>query len=272
MKRLNTFGGGGRFLSSYSHSENFNQYPQGSIVKSAFTLAEVLITLGIIGVVAALTLPSLIANYKNKEYATRAKHTYSLISQAIQKYQADAGVAGDVSGLFDTSKTSEEVLLNFSKYFDGAKICLNQSGNCGKFRYPILFSSVVYDEDNIAKSSTISPPLMIMKDGSIIRVIQYDNCVRHKSGPLQNDDGTVKRDEDGNIVIGSWTTYYCGEIIFDTNGVSGPNQYGADIFLLTVFHDAHFEGSKSYGWDSLKAILSGNDPVYTKYTAGSIKE
>lgn len=41
--------------------------------KKAFTLAEVLITLGIIGVVAALTMPVLIANYKNKVFITKTK-------------------------------------------------------------------------------------------------------------------------------------------------------------------------------------------------------
>ena len=40
---------------------------------TAFTLAEVLITLGIIGIVAALTMPALIANYKNKVFATQTK-------------------------------------------------------------------------------------------------------------------------------------------------------------------------------------------------------
>lgn len=39
----------------------------------AFTLAEVLITLGIIGIVAALTLPALIQNNRNKELQTGLK-------------------------------------------------------------------------------------------------------------------------------------------------------------------------------------------------------
>ncbi len=42
-------------------------------MKKAFTLAEVLITLGIIGVVAAMTLPSLVGNYKKKVTVTRLK-------------------------------------------------------------------------------------------------------------------------------------------------------------------------------------------------------
>jgi prepilin-type N-terminal cleavage/methylation domain-containing protein len=48
-----------------------------------FTLAEVLITLGIIGIVAALTMPSLMANYQKKAAATRLKQTYSMLNQAL---------------------------------------------------------------------------------------------------------------------------------------------------------------------------------------------
>ena len=58
---------------------------------NAFTLAEVLITLGIIGVVAALTLPSIIQKYRNQVVETRLKHFYSTINQAIARAEADYG-------------------------------------------------------------------------------------------------------------------------------------------------------------------------------------
>ena len=60
-----------------------------------FTLAEVLITLGIIGVVAALTLPTLIVNYQKKVAAKRLSQTYNQLYQAINHAQADYG---DISG------------------------------------------------------------------------------------------------------------------------------------------------------------------------------
>ena len=59
--------------------------------KFAFTLAEVLITLGIIGVVAALTLPSFIQNYQKKLVETRLKETYSILSQMMQYAIAENG-------------------------------------------------------------------------------------------------------------------------------------------------------------------------------------
>lgn len=54
-----------------------------------FTLAEVLITLGIIGVVAALTLPSVIQKYQKKVTAERLKKMYSTLSQAVQMSEKD---------------------------------------------------------------------------------------------------------------------------------------------------------------------------------------
>ena len=51
-----------------------------------FTMAEVLITLGIIGVVAAMTLPSLINNNRNKALEAAFKKNYSVIEQALNMY------------------------------------------------------------------------------------------------------------------------------------------------------------------------------------------
>ncbi len=47
-------------------------------MKKAFTLAEVLITLGVIGVVAAMTMPSLVANYQKKVWVNQLKKLYQL--------------------------------------------------------------------------------------------------------------------------------------------------------------------------------------------------
>lgn len=59
--------------------------------KKAFTLAEVLITLGIIGVVAALTIPTLMANHRRKVTANKLKQTYSIIYNALITAEADNG-------------------------------------------------------------------------------------------------------------------------------------------------------------------------------------
>ena len=59
--------------------------------KKGFTLAEVLITLGIIGVVAALTIPTLVANYRKKVVVSKIKKAYSDLQQAVKLSEADNG-------------------------------------------------------------------------------------------------------------------------------------------------------------------------------------
>ena len=56
-----------------------------SFFKKAFTLSEVLITLGIIGMVAALTMPAVIANYQKQETVSRLQKVYSVLSQAVKQ-------------------------------------------------------------------------------------------------------------------------------------------------------------------------------------------
>ncbi len=104
----------------------------------AFTLAEVLITLAIIGIVAALTIPGLMQSYKQKEYSTRLKKFYSTMQQAIQLSEIDNGevttwnlpaVAYDDENNYDYSTNYMEVkdwlnkyllpYLNYSKVTDG---------------------------------------------------------------------------------------------------------------------------------------------------------
>ena len=60
------------------------QQVRGDMERAGFTLAEVLITLGVIGIVAALTMPALIANYQKKVLETRIKKFYSVLNQAAK--------------------------------------------------------------------------------------------------------------------------------------------------------------------------------------------
>ncbi len=62
----------------------------------AFTLAEVLITLAIIGVVAALTIPSVVRNYQETAAVSRVKKHYRNIAAAVQQWQVEEGCSDDV--------------------------------------------------------------------------------------------------------------------------------------------------------------------------------
>ena len=75
--------------------------------KAAFTLAEVLITLAIIGVVAAITIPSLVSKYKEMETVVRVKKFYSVFSQVYQMAILDNGTI-DCWGLNDSALTEDD--------------------------------------------------------------------------------------------------------------------------------------------------------------------
>lgn len=81
-----------------------------------FTLAEVLITLGIIGVVAALTMPSLITNYQKKQIVTQLKKAYSTFSQALVLSQYENGNSSEWD-VTEAGSSYEENLAYFEKYW-----------------------------------------------------------------------------------------------------------------------------------------------------------
>lgn len=90
-------------------------------MKNGFTLAEVLITLGIIGAVAAMTIPILMNSTQEQEFKTGYRKAYSVISQALQRANADntltpfSGTNGGL-GLQANFQTLQQ-------YFSVAKTC-----------------------------------------------------------------------------------------------------------------------------------------------------
>ena len=94
----------------------------------AFTLAEVLVTLGIIGVVAALTMPMLIANYQKKVWVAQLKKDANFISNSIRRVLADEGIDNlCLSSLAECENSSGQTLAyifgeEFGKYFNLAEI------------------------------------------------------------------------------------------------------------------------------------------------------
>ena len=91
----------------------------------AFTIAEVLITLGIIGVVAAMTLPALITRNQNKALEASLKKNYSIILQAFDMYQADNGYrlkASDVNTI-GCKNTKMCLKTRISSYFKILRDC-----------------------------------------------------------------------------------------------------------------------------------------------------
>ena len=93
--------------------------------KAAFTLAEVLITLGIIGIVAAMTLPSIIQKQNQKEATSRLKKFYSVMSQAIMLSEVDNGpvqywdkseMIRDEDGSYNSAENDKIIEAFYDKY------------------------------------------------------------------------------------------------------------------------------------------------------------
>ena len=98
-------------------------------IKKAFTLAEVLITLGIIGVVAAMTMPALISKYRERVFVERLKQTYSIFSQAYLMAVRE----NDNPENWDLDKRAtmagaSKVFDIFSPYLNKAEVCREKSG------------------------------------------------------------------------------------------------------------------------------------------------
>ena len=98
--------------------------------RNAFTLAEVLITLGIIGIVAALTMPILMQNYNKKVTETRLKKFYSTMNQTVERLKVDHGDLKDwdytVDNVYEEGEEktidhltnqSDAIAAKFEEYF-----------------------------------------------------------------------------------------------------------------------------------------------------------
>ena len=172
--------------------------------KAAFTLAEVLITLGIIGVVAALTLPTLIQNHQKQVYVTQLKKAYSTLNNAFNKMAADEGVV-------DWNQTYCSSSLWVENDLEATNANLNECF------------------DRIAKQ---------------MKVVKYKRYGEPCNGTWCEFLGSVSDDDwlsrTSIMVTADGITYLfnCGsayiDILVDVNGVTkGPNKAGRDVFEFT---------------------------------------
>ncbi len=166
-------------------------------MKKAFTLAEVLVTLGIIGVVSAMTVPTLMQNYQRKSYVTQLHKFYTELSQALIQYQTDRNAIN----IQEAGLNSQASAYNFLKsYF---KII----SDCGADKTP-CFATDYKKVNGTSININSAPP---------------KNIVTLASGQ------TVGISYSGES--------YLFELLVDINGQSGPNIQGRDLFELFVYQD-----------------------------------
>lgn len=186
-----------------------------------FTLAEVLITLGVIGVVAALTLPSLISKYKEKEIITALKKNYSIINNAIMQAVNDYGemkywdsASYDyVNGKGEAQSITVNNIDILAKYFNIAKYCGHEAKGCFSEEYTQFNGLKERDFENLSYYNKF-----ILADGTSIAMQGYE-------GETAN-----------------------GEIWIDINGQKRPNKIGEDTFLFSITNSRLVP----YNFDSIK--------------------
>ena len=191
----------------------------------AFTLAEVLITLGIIGVVAAMTIPTLMANVKAHQYSVKFKKTVSTLSNAAKMSQAQYGF--DYSGLTDkcnakSGTDNPEDKQSLCSLLNGTLTGATYYYGMDNFPNYEIKESATFDSVDSLVNAKNKIPIYQLSDGSLILFSSLlggnhskiaSSCTRAIGGnPGVNADGDYK---------GYGTGCYA---LIDVNGVSKPNK------------------------------------------------
>ena len=182
--------------------------------KAGFTLAEVLITLGIIGIVAAMTIPNLIQKNYEHQTVTKLKETHSIISQAMRLASEEYG---DPSGWEIFGNTEASVI----KFMDNLKPFIKIATDCG-----------TYDEEGkcMTKGSTYFMDKKNVWNSSYAKSRNYYKFCLMNGSCLWFRTATKEE----YIIYNGWT----GSFFIDTNGPKPPNAWGWDTFTFTIQNNA----------------------------------
>ena len=187
------------------------------MTKNAFTLAEFLITLSIIGIVSAITLPTLIQKYEERSWNTSATNFERKFGEALKIMHTQSSLEG-----FSSTK---EFLNDLSNYYKIVKIC-DKPEECFTENFK-LKSGETFKSSNITTSEKLghepyqSEALGVLFGDGTSGIIAYN-----KKFTAVPDSPVVKFSGDKNnisISTGALT------ILYDINGIAKPNTNNKDI-------------------------------------------
>ncbi len=179
----------------YKTRRNFN----------AFTLAEVLITLGVIGVVAALTLPTLINEHRISQWETALKRDYTVLSQGFRKIMADYGCDTlECTGIFTTTTDEDGNEVADHDRLDAA---VRSAFHVVKSHKRGEYEDRPFNYLKGSNSSLIGNQyfVFVLNDGAMVYMAINGTC-RYLNSKA------------------------CEYLYVDTNGLSLPNTQGKDVF------------------------------------------
>ena len=195
-------------------------------MKKGFTLAEVLLTLGIIGVVSALTIPTFVRNHQKQVFVTQLKKVYSELAQAADS----AIVENNAISLTETKfngNNSNATKEFFNSYLKIVKTCTDDKTPCFAESYKYI-DGTEFDDFEPASDEK---PCFVIADGASI-------CTKWKG--WYDFDPSDK-------------TFSPTQLYIDVNGAQGPNIVGRDLFYAEIYPDGKV--SESYYNDKSEFCL-----------------
>ncbi|MDD3013245.1 MAG: prepilin-type N-terminal cleavage/methylation domain-containing protein [Candidatus Gastranaerophilales bacterium] len=208
----------------------FNSENKKEIAKKGFTLAEVLITLLIIGVIASLTIPGLVQNTQEAEYNVAVKKIYSDLSNAVMMIQANNNgnvyVGKGVSSYADQTAFRDDFCNVMSCVQKGTSLNIYGSTTYKKYKGTDWYTV----SDNVVDRASV------LNNGTLLSFSNSPTC--------------------SNYNINA-----CGSIQIDINGRKGPNMSGKDLFYFWVIRETPTSGNYS--------ILPGGSPNDVLYQPSS---
>ncbi len=173
------------------------------IKRKAFTLSEILITLTIIGIVSAITVPVIYANYQKEALKAAFTKTYSDLNNVARKFYSDNGISFSEYAASHTIAASHKQLMSY----------FNLTGTA---------TSKVWNTDSSDYNEVDNTYHLKLLSG---KVVNYNICdvtstISDLSGRLFTLNDAPSSEENGPVVC------------VDINGLRNPNKYGADFFLF----------------------------------------
>lgn len=179
-----------------------------------FTLAEVLIVVGIIGIIAESTIPVLVNNVNDSVLSTSWKKIYSELTQATQQIATENG--GTLDGAFGA-------ILNGDNYRDVYMSYLKNIKKCDMALGSICWANTANlntpDNHTWACNWNNARSTAILPNGAIL-------CFVHTATDCSS--------------INAGNTTACGTIYIDVNGLKAPNTWGKDVFCGYPNINGHF--------------------------------
>ncbi len=218
-----------------------------------FTMAEILLSLTIIGVVAAITLPSLMANINERTWNTQRKALYARLSQAIAMMPQIAGYGTltettDEDGSTTVTDTATESFLTegLSKVLKINNICDNAHlQDCGiqasytdmsgtqktlpttLYGLNAWFRSVAFSDASYSAMDTKAAAFETQNGESIVAYYNHSCRTEFIYEPSLMHNG---------MDVGFPQSNMCVNFVYDLNGNKGPNTIGKDMGFITTFN------------------------------------